>query len=98
MNEELSNNPIVIRAFKLLESTRVLLASVNFTYDLIEKLPDEMNDEVARQADYLYAKLKIDYNEYLKQDMEYNLIRDELNKLFGIEVFKKLPPHNPLDI
>lgn len=85
------------RAIQLLEKSQLLMASVDFTVGLIG------NDEIENDEDYKKSiismnRLRIDYEELIRMEEEYEEIRVELNKLDGNKnILKKLDDMPPLD-
>ena len=85
------------RAIQLLEKSQLLMASVDFTVGLIGN--DEIeNDEDYKKSIIIINRLRIDYEELIRMEEEYEEIRVELNKLDGNKnILKKLDDMPPLD-
>ena len=90
------NNPSLLlqKAIKLNEQMLLLKNSVTFTYNAINNLTEDASIE---ELSTLMARLKIDYNELLKQEKEYESVRIEVNTLYKKEIIPALSPTEPID-
>jgi hypothetical protein len=98
MNE---NEPQIIllklRAFELLEKSQLLAASVDFTTKLIGDGEIENDDDFKKSITHM-NRLRVDYEELLKMEKEYESIRIKLNSLDGNKnILKELEPMEPMD-
>jgi len=90
---------LLLEALQLLDNSRLLNKSVSFTNKLIDELNIEENIDdikIYHQSKILWSRLKIDYQELIKIETEYEVIRLKVNKL-GREVLPPLEPSEPMD-
>ena len=101
-------NILLKDAAQLLDATRLLMKSVDFTTRMIDKLDlteEKMEDfeyrlnnqDKLESAAVLMGRLKVDYDELKKMDVIYERLRGKINPLMGYECLKPLDITDDLD-